>query len=64
MEPNLDFLKNREDLAPWSLYTMTPSGKDFIRLFRRKNMGSAPMLHPIRNVENVETSMPRPQASH
>jgi hypothetical protein len=39
-EPNLDFLKNREDLMPLSLYTMTLSGKDFIRLFQRKTWAS------------------------
>jgi hypothetical protein len=69
----LDFLKNgaqfrlfenREDHMPLSLYTTTPSGKDFIKLFSRKSLGSAPMLRPIRSVKNIETSRPRPKASH
>ncbi len=47
---------------PLSLYTTTPSGKDFIRLFSRKSLGSAPMLSPIRGVKNVEASRPRPKA--
>jgi hypothetical protein len=47
---------------PLSLYTMTPSGKDFIRLFSRKSLGSTPMLSPIRSMKNVEASRPRPKA--
>ncbi len=39
---------------PTSLYKTTPSGKDFIRLFSRKSLGSAPILRPIRSVKTLK----------
>ncbi len=50
----LRLFENREDHMPLSLETMTPSGKDFIRPFSKKSLGSAPILRLIRSVKTLK----------
>jgi hypothetical protein len=63
-EPNLDFLKTEKNTCHCPFKQQPHQARILSGYSQEKNLGSAPILCPIRSVKNIDTSRPRPKASH